>query len=250
LVPADAKSPDNPALLSASAARMFFPKQDAVGQILRHDRKTNYRIVGIVEDAKYTGLRDQSSQTLYPYLKPNDYAIVAVRSSLDKYAVAAELRQLLKQTGKNIRLGTPITMTEQIDQTLVTERLIALLASFFAVVAGVLVAVGLYGVVGYSAARRTSEIGVRLALGATRESVRWLMMREALLLSSVGVIVGIPAAIVCSRIARSMLYNVSPHDPALLAVTVALVFIVTAVSAFIPALRASRLDPMRALRYE
>jgi len=247
---ADANSTEKVALLSASAARTFFPNQDPIGQLLRHDSQTAYRIIGVVDDAKYTSLRDQSPQTLYLPLDPRIFCVMAVRATIDKSAVTADVRQLLKQTGKDIRLGNVLSLTEQIDQTLATERLIALLASFFAALAAVLVAIGLYGVVGYSAARRTSEIGVRLALGAPRQNVRWIVMREAVVLSALGILVGIPAALLCARLANSMLYNVKPSDPITLGLTIALILTVTALAAFVPALRASRLDPMRALRYE
>ena len=239
-----------PGILSASSARTYFPNQDPIGQLLRQDQKTTYRIVGIVEDAKYVDLREQSPRTIYLRIKGSPSCNLVIRGALSKSAAVTEARNLLQKTGKDIRLGESISLTEQIDATLVSERLIALLASFFAVLAALLVAIGLYGVVGYTAARRTSEMGVRLALGATRTQVLWLVMREAVVLSALGAAVGIPATIVCGRLAMSMLYEVSPNDPVILTSTVLLLLIVAAVAGFLPAARTSRLDPMWALRYE
>ncbi len=240
-----------PALLSVSAARAFFPEQDPLGKVFREDAKNSYRIVGVVDDAKYADLRQRPPLTLY--LKTNgggDSNYLVIRSQLDRTAMINDVRSRLKRSGKDIRLGSSISLTEQIDQTLVTERLIALLASFFAGLAAVLVAIGIYGVVGYTAARRTSEIGVRLALGETPAGVRWLVLRDALLLSVLGAAVGIPVAVLGGRMAESLLYGIKPGDPAVLLSTVLLILAVTAIAGLIPAIRAARMDPVRALRYE
>ncbi|MGA8030299.1 MAG: ABC transporter permease [Bryobacteraceae bacterium] len=246
----DSSAAEQPGILSASAARTLFPKQDPLGQLLHESKDTTHRIVGIVEDAIYGDLREQSPKTMYLKIEGRPFCNLVIRGELDKAAAASEVRGLLKQTGKDIRLGETVSLTEQIDQALVTERLIALLASFFAALAAALVAIGLYGVVGYSAARRTSEIGVRLALGATRRDVLWLVMREAILLSIIGAAAGIPAALVGGRVAGSMLYGVKANDPVILASTVVLLLTIAAIAGLLPSIRASRLDPMWALRYE
>jgi ABC-type antimicrobial peptide transport system permease subunit len=125
-----------------------------------------------------------------------------------------------------------------------------MLASFFGVLASVLVAIGLCGVVGHSAARRTSEIGLRLALGATGPKVVWLLVREAALLSTSGIAVGIPALLLTGKYARSMLYGLKPSEPFTLTATILAMLVITAIAALLPALRASRVDAMWALRYE
>jgi len=239
-----------PGILSAAAARTYFPNQNPIGQLMRQDEKTTYRIIGVGDDAKYVDLREQSPRTIYLRIKGSPFCNLVIRGELSKSAAALGVRNFLKKTGKDIRLGETISLTEQIDETLASERLIALLASFFALLAAVLVAIGLYGVVGYTAARRTSEMGVRLALGATRKQILWLVMREAVVLSALGAAVGIPATLLCGRFAASMLYGVSPHDPVILTLTGLLVLIVAAVAGYFPAARTSRLDPMWALRYE
>lgn len=249
-IASDSSSLEPMGIMSASAARTFFPNQDPLGQLFREDEKETYRIIGVVEDATYADLRERSPRTLYLNIKGNSFGNLVVRGGLDKAAVVNSVRGLLKKTGKDIRLGDAVSLTEQIDRALVTERLIALLASFFAVLAAALVAIGLYGVVGYTAARRTSEIGVRLALGAPRESVLWLILREGMVLSVVGAAAGLPAALLCGRIAGSLLYGVKASDPIVLGSTVLLTLVITAIAGFVPAARTSRLDPMWALRYE
>jgi putative ABC transport system permease protein len=218
--------------------------------VLRQDQKTTYRIIGVADDAKYADMRETSPRTIYLKSGGVRFANLVVRGPVDRASIISDVRTLLKRSGEDIRLGNTVSLTEQIDQTLVTERLVALLASFFAVLAAILVAIGLYGVVGYAAVRRTSEIGVRLALGATRPQVLWLVLRDALLLSIAGATAGIPAAIFLGRLAGSMLYEVKPGDPVLLGFTVLLILVITFIAGLIPAIRASRLDPIRALRYE
>ncbi len=237
-------------ILSASAARTYFPREDPLGKVLRQDQKTTYRIIGVADDATYADMRERSPRTIYLKSGGDRFANLVIRGPVDKASIISDVRTLLKQSGKDIRLGNAISLTEQIDQTLVTERLVALLATFFAGLAAVLVAIGLYGVVGYSAVRRTSEIGVRLALGATRAEVLWLVLRDALLLSIAGAAAGIPAAIFLGRLAGSMLYEVKPSDPILLGFTVLVILMITFIAGLIPAIRASQLDPIRALRYE
>ncbi len=246
----DNDTPQPPGILSASAARTYFPKGDAVGRLLRFDEKTSYRIIGVAEDAKYADVRDQSPRTLYVRVKAPLFCNLVIRGAINKAAAATEVRTRLKKTGKDIRAGSMTTMTEQIDDTLATERLIAMLASFFALLAMLLVAIGLYGVVGYTAARRTNELGVRLALGATPGSVLSLVLREGMLLCLGGVAAGVPTAILGGRIAASMLYGVAPNDPQTIGATVLLLLTVAALAGLAPALRAARLDPISALRYE
>ena len=240
---------ESPVILSASAARTYFPGKDPLGEFMQVG-VTNARIVGIVDDAKYADLREEPPRTAYFRIKPEDSSTLVVRTGQDKAATLRELREILRQTGKDIRLGESVSLTEQIDRALVSERLVAMLASFFGALAAVLVAIGLYGVVGYSAARRTSEIGVRRALGATGPKVVWLLVREAALLSFIGIAIGIPALLLTGKFAESMLYGLKPSDPFTLVASVLAMLFITAIAALLPALRASRVDPMWALRYE
>jgi predicted permease len=237
-------------ILSHSAARTYFPGQDPIGRILRVSEKSSYRIIGEVQDAKYASLREEAPRTLYKH--PDDYpsGTLAVRAELDRGAVLRELRQVLRHTGKDVRIGEAISMTEQIDRALTSERLIASLASFFALLAAVLIAIGLFGAVGYAVARRTSEIGIRLALGSSRKDVLWLMMREPLLQSVIGLAVGIPLAVTAANLVRFLLYGVPTYDPVVLSLAALLILLVTTVATFVPAFRAAQLDPSQALHHE
>jgi len=183
-VAGDSLSPVRAGILSKSAAKTFFPNQNPVGQLLRVDQETFYRIIGEVDDAKYATLREEAPNTIYTKLVAAPFCHLAIRGGLDRAAVVRVIRDLLRATGKDIRLSDSVAMVKQIDRALAAERLIAMLASFYALLAVVLVAIGLFGTVSYSAARRTSEIGVRLALGSTRKAVFWLVLREALIMSA------------------------------------------------------------------
>ncbi len=250
----DVDQKQKPAVLSHTAAAAYFPHQSPIGRILRIDKDESYQIVGVVADAVYTDLRDPHPSTVYlsgPGLQKEMGSYhLAIRAAADKQAVLSAVRALVRQTGKDVSLGPAVTLTEQIDQALLTERLIALLASFFAVLAVVLIAVGLYGVVGYTVSRRTSEIGLRLALGAARGNVHWMILREALSLSVVGIALGVPAVLLAGRLMTSLLYDVYPADPLTLSLAVLLILAVSVLAGWVPARKAARLDPLTALRYE
>ena len=142
------------------------------------------------------------------------------------------------------------TLGRQLDETLFTDRLIALLSAGFGLLATLLATIGLYGVMAFVVARRTKELGLRMALGAARTNVLWLVMREVLVLLAIGLAVGIPAAIALGSLVSTQLYGIQARDPWIATATVALLAAVGAVAGIIPATRASRIDPILALRYE
>jgi ABC-type antimicrobial peptide transport system permease subunit len=142
------------------------------------------------------------------------------------------------------------TLGGQLDETLLTERLVALLSAGFGLLATLLAAIGLYGVMAFVVARRTKELGVRMALGAKPSSMIWLVMKDVLLLLVLGLAVGIPAAIALGRFVATQLYGIKVNDPGIAGVSIAVLIIVASLAGFIPARRASRIDPILALRYE
>jgi len=139
---------------------------------------------------------------------------------------------------------------EQIDRSLLTERMIATLSGFFGLVATILAMVGLYGVMAYTVGQRTREIGIRMALGAMNGQVVWLVMKDVLLFVAVGAGAGLPAALLLTRLVRTQLYGIAPNDPVTLAAATAVIIAVAALAAYIPVLRAVRVSPTKALRYE
>ena len=237
------------AILSENGARRFFPNGALGADIVLEDK--TLRIVGIAGSSKYWNLRDEMMPTMFvPYTQWNQSGGVAIRTQAPLRQTLAVFRDLLRQIAPGAPIRTIKTMEQQIDESLATERLTAYLSVFFAVLALLLTAVGLYGILAYSVTRRTSEIGVRMALGAQRGNVVWLVLREAMGHTAFGAIAGIVAVAASSKYIASLLYEVKPNDPSMMFAAVAALALVCAAAAWIPARRASKLDPMVALREE
>jgi ABC-type antimicrobial peptide transport system permease subunit len=168
----------------------------------------------------------------------------------DPTALAASIRTAIRTVDPNLPVLAVRPLTKIVDDNLLRERLLARLASVFAGLALTLACLGVYGVLSYTIARRTPEIGVRLALGAEPKSVGWMVLREALFVVAIGLVAGVPAAIALIQLVQKLLYGLSPADPASLTLSVAGLFLAGAAAALVPAWRASRVDPMVALRYE
>ena len=175
---------------------------------------------------------------------------IAVRTSGDPLTLAPRIRQALREIDPTLPVVKIDTVDEQLGDVLIQERLMATLSGFFGAVALVLACLGLYGVVSYSVGRRTSEIGIRLALGATRGGVLGMILRESLVLVSAGVAIGIPVTVAGARLVSSRLFGVSATDPLTIAAAMLVMMAVATAAALIPASRASRVDPMAALRCE
>jgi predicted permease len=246
-------------LINRSAARMFFPQGDAVGRLLGdpyHGPKVaNNRIIGIVGDTKYQKLRDPDPPMVYSVvgsdsnLKKPSYEFI-LRVSGPIAPLASAIRNILAQLAPDVPAPTLMTMERQIDEDNTADRMMTLLSAFFALSALLVTAIGLYGVLAWSTARRTSEIGIRMALGAGRTQVVALIFRENLWLAIAGAGVGFAAAILASRALASFLYGTSPRDPWILSASLAVLCLVSAIASLIPALRAASIDPMQALRTE
>jgi predicted permease len=256
--PADAATAQKVAIVNDSLARHFFGSaRNALGHSLGRHGKVDTIIVGVVKDSRHGSPRDPAIRTVYSSAlqignepgSPSGFAFY-VRTVQPPDAAMSLLRRTLHATDSKLVVDNLRTMNSQIDDTLTTERVIAQLASSFGVIATLLAAIGLYGVLAYVTAQRTREIGIRMAVGAQPMGVAGLIFREVLLLTAVSLVFAIPASIFLSGLLRSQLFNVSNAD----ALTyVACVFIVTAVAllaAAIPARRAATVDPIRALRFE
>jgi ABC-type antimicrobial peptide transport system permease subunit len=221
-----------------------------VGRLLRMNAKKEWRIIGVVQDAKYQSLREAAPRTMYMYLEDDAALNLIIKRANGSAPVARAVQSIVRASHLDVSVDEAISLDEMIDRGAQVERLMALLASFFAVLASLLVAVGLYGVVGYGATRRTTEIGVRMALGATRSQVLWMVMRDSLMFAVVGIAIGIPVALGLSRAITSILYETSAFDVGILGATAGIALGICAAAAFVPARRAAGLDPMSALRWE
>ena len=255
--PADRSGSLRVTILNETAARSYFAETNPIGRKVNfpgQDVEDEYEIVGVVRDTRYEHLRKAAERMAYlPIEQSVDRitgAIVAIRSAGDPASLVPALRDEVRLTIPEGFVTNVATLARQVDASLVQERLVSMLASFFGGLALVLACIGLYGVLTYSVVRRTREIGIRLAIGAQRRSVIWLVLRETLLLIAVGVALGIPAVLTVSRYIESQLFGVSPGDPWAIACAVGVLLLVAAAAGYQPARRASRVDPMIALRYE
>jgi predicted permease len=240
-------------IVNDALVRRYFPDRDPIGVRVRVGRMMGLEIIGVVGNAKYASLREADSPTVYvSALDPGENIglQLLVRTDGDPLAAGLGVRQAVQAAGPDVRLPPVSTLDAQVERSLAMERLVGNLLTAFAAMALFLSAVGLYGVFGYAVARRTSEIGVRLALGASRRTVLGGILREAWVTVAIGAAIGVPAVIFLSRVLSTLLYGVSPWDPAVLSVAIATMFVVASLAAFVPAWRASRLDPLLALRHE
>ncbi|MBL8173568.1 MAG: ABC transporter permease [Bryobacterales bacterium] len=241
------------AIVNRKFAAHFFKDKSAVGRHLgggRPGSKLETEIIGVVEDSLYEGPREGvRRQVFWPAYGPNSAAFY-VRSSLSSQQMYTALRNEVRKLDPSMPVYSMKTLSDQLDQTLLSERLIAMLSAGFGALATMLAAIGLYGVMAFVVTRRTKEMGLRMALGAPRAAVLWLVMKEVLVLLAIGLIIGVPAAFALSQYVSSQLFGIEPRDPMLAGTTVVLLALISAAAGLIPAHRASRIDPILALRYE
>ena len=243
-------------MVNESLARRAFPGQNPIGH-----RLGSGQIIGVVEDSLYGGAREQPRPVLYRPLfqdqagvNPGNWVGVGSVSFELRYrsgtGLADEVRQAVASIDRNVPVFRIKTLRAQTEDSFLRERLLAMLSSFFGALAVALACLGLYGLLAYSAARRNSEIGIRMALGSSRAAIVRLVLREALWLAIAGVAAGVPLAVWLSRYARSLLFGVTAADPLTLAASAAALFAIAALAGYLPARRAARTDPMAALRHE
>jgi predicted permease len=242
------------AIVNQTFARYFFKDADPVGRRFGfgRDEDDEIEIVGLVADAKSSSLREEIPRALWiPYLQDTD-ELGAMTFYVRHGAgdVAAGVRAAARRLDAGIPLYEVRTMAAQVGESLMIDRVVALLSTLFGALATLLAAVGLYGVMSYAVARRTREIGIRIALGAVKPAILWSVLREVALLAGIGLAVGLPAALGVGTLVKAQLFGLSPADPAALASTVVLLGTVAFAAGWVPARRATRVDPIRALRFE
>ena len=256
LNPHDDERAPKVAVVNQTMARKYFGDQNPIGRRFgfggRRENAGQIEIVGVVGDAKYTGLRQDIAPTVYtPYVQdPAGQMNFEVRTAGDATAMVSLIREAVREVDANLPLFAVKTQTQQAEESLAQERLFATLSSFFGVLALILACIGLYGVTSYGVARRTNEIGIRMALGATAPRVTGMVMRESMLVVFIGVVIGLSAALATTRLVAAMLFGLAPTDPLTISFAVLLMLVVAALAGYIPARRASKIDPMIALRYE
>jgi ABC-type antimicrobial peptide transport system permease subunit len=209
-------------------------------------------VIGVAKDVKFDDLPEEPVILDYiPYTQhPWGFSDFEVRYTGSFAPIAAAVQQTIHSIDRTLPITGVTTLDEQVARTLTDQRLVAQLSTFFGLLAVFLSSIGIYGLMSYIISRRTNEIGIRMALGAARANVRWLVMPEILFLVAIGVAIGIPAALAGDRLFANMLFGVKSTDPASLLTAVALLLTVAVFAGYFPARRASRVDPMEALRYE
>jgi predicted permease len=245
------------AVINETFAHRFFPNTNPIGKQIRDTYPGNPAdcvVVGVAADAKYNSLREKTPARFYvPLFNPmweQATAEYEVRTYADAASVSASLRSAVQEVSQTIPPINIHTMTGLVDATLQTDRFIERLSSAFGFLAILLASIGLYGVMAYNVARRTRDIGIHMALGARPGNVRWQILRETLVLVCIGITVGVPVALAGTRLVRSLLFGLGFADPIVIIAAATLLAVVAALAGFMPARRASRVDPMVALRYE
>jgi predicted permease len=251
----DSESAPKVVVINEAAARKYFPNENPIGQRFGSSLETTgqLEIVGVLRDAKYDSVRDAAPPTMYvPFLQnaARGFGMFEVRTAGNPTGVVGRVRDTIRQIDPNLPVMDVSTQIEQVEKRFLQEKVFAQAYSLFGALALLLASVGLFGLMSYNVSRRTNEIGIRMALGAQREDVQGLIMRESMILVAVGVVIGLALAIAGSRFVATLLYGLAPTDLMTMGLAIVVMVAVSALAGYLPARRASNVDPMIALRYE
>jgi predicted permease len=250
--PQDTATSRKVTIISERMARTLFPTGNPVGQHYSVGRKGEHEVIGIVKDVKFGSL-DEDPETLdyFPVTQHPMYLNdLVVRYTGDPSSISSAVQRAIHKIDHNLPITDVTTLDEWISRSYTDQRVVAQLSTFFGLLAVFLSAIGIYGLMSYVVSRRTNEIGIRMALGAERMHVRWLVMREILILVVIGIAIGVPAVLLSSRLVTHMLFGLSGSNAANLLAAIGVMLVIAAIAGYLPARRASRVDPMIALRYE
>ncbi|SPE26074.1 conserved membrane hypothetical protein [Candidatus Sulfopaludibacter sp. SbA3] len=247
------------AILNETAARFYFGTADPIGKKLRFAHRAaadtgEYEVIGVVKDTKHKSLREEPWRFMYiPLAQAIDRInrlALSVRCSRDPMALAAPIQKEVQRARSTLLITNVTTLEKQVQISLRRERLVSTLATAFGALALVLACIGLYGVLAYAVTRRTSEIGIRMALGATSSGMVWMILREAAVLAMSGIAVAVPALLALGNLSRALLYGVDSFDLPAFACALLVLLLSATIAGTVPARRAGRLDPVTALRVE
>jgi predicted permease len=249
----DASAP-KVAVINEAAARKFFPGENPIGRRFGSSPETSgtIEVVGVLRDAKYDSVRDPAPATLYvPYAQTRlTNAVFELRTAAAPSTVMGPVRDTVRQIDPNLPVTDVSTQIENVEKRFAQEKLFAQACTLFGAVALIVAAVGLFGLMSYNVSRRTNEIGIRMALGAQRQDVLRLVLGESMLLVGGGIVAGLAIALASSRLVKAQLFDLQPNDPFAIATALAVLIAVAAFAGYLPARRASNVDPMIALHYE
>jgi len=247
------------AVVNETFANRYFKDQNPVGRTFSFDDDSDkeqwIEVIGVVGDLKGEDAREKPEPTVYrPILQVQDQGAFActihIRTASDPTPLTPQVRQMINQINDKIPVFGVTTLNDQLHQNLSQERLIAQLVSFFGALALILACIGLYGVMAHGVARRTNEIGIRMALGARGGNIAWMVLRETLYLVLAGLVLGVPAALIGAKLIATQLFGLSATDPLTLGGAAIVLIAVAMLAGYLPARRASRVNPLSALRYE
>jgi predicted permease len=251
---ADALGRPKVAIVNETFAKKFGLGRDAVGKAMSQGGDTlNITIVGLAKDSKYSDVKAKIPPVFYvPYRQDSTIGTnrFYVRSGMDPNVVVRAIPSVIKKLDPNLPVAGLRTLEQQVKDNVFLDRMISTLSAAFAALATLLAAIGLYGVLAYSVTQRTREIGVRMALGANGGTVRLMVLKQVALMTLVGGVVGLAGALALGTAAKSLLYELNGYDPAVMISAVVALSAVAFGAGYVPALRASRIDPMQALRHE
>jgi macrolide transport system ATP-binding/permease protein len=243
------------AVISERLARTYFGNENPVGRrITLPDEKRDLEIVGVSANLRYGGLKNEEESAMTVFVAVSQFSpdrmTYALRTAVDPLRFVQRVREIVREADSRIPVTNVVTQAAEIDRTITRELTFAKLCTGFAVLALLTACVGLYGTMSYSVARQIGEIGIRMALGAQRGAVVWMVLRRVLLLATVGVAISVPAALSASQLVKSFLFDTQPNDPGALALASVVLLSTATLAGYLPARRASRIDPLVALRHE
>jgi predicted permease len=254
-LPTDTSTSQRVVIIGEHTAKALFPHLNPVGRqysLGENKPENDVTVIGVVKDVKFNDLAEETLNIDYiPYTQHAwSFGDFEVRYSGAFAPVAAAVQQTIHSIDRNLPITRVTTLDEQVARSITNQRLVAQLSAFFGLLAVFLSCIGIYGVMSYLVTRRTNEIGIRMALGAGRTNMLWIVLREILVLVSIGVVIGVPVTLAGDRLVSNMLFGLKPTDPLTLVSSTVILLLVAAIAGYLPARRASLVDPMVALRYE